>query len=268
MMALLWLLILAAVEGMSLVSDPSPCLLDIADYRSSADNGCAPFHIVAIWLVGTFGGWFGEHNPAITATINALATGVIAYFTFTLWRSTDSMSKISDRQKEIAEQQSEVGKLQFFATHRPKIRTKHVVLSSGLSEKEPITADIWWINEGAARAIIFEFGIKFMIRPAEHMLPPITKVDWTITKLNQPLDPGISIPFPLATDGTTPDFPSKIGSGDRSLYCLGFIHYKDGAGNVRTTAFCRILEFAQANWVESARFRMMANPDPDYEYAS
>jgi hypothetical protein len=208
------------------------------------------FRNIKVWLKCT-GDW-ADHSHGL---VTALGTLAIAIFTWTLWRSTRNLFLAGERQ--------------FLSSNRPKIRTKHVVLSSTIFEEKPITADITWINDGTSDAIIFEFGIKFYILEKGHLLPPVSKHDPARTKMRKVLEPGVSTTFDNQTDGTLVSGRGyQIGRGDLNLYCTGHVHYVDGLGRIRTTAFCRVLEFAPntPSWVDTGRFRVF--DDPDYEYKS
>jgi hypothetical protein len=226
--------------------------------------------------------------------VTAASAIVVAIFTVTLWRATDKLRDIGEQQKTIAaqaadiaerqvlitgrqtdiqEKQHAIGRLQFLATHRPKIRTKHVTLLNNLFEEEggPFAANVTLINEGAGDAFLHEFGIKFLIEEKEELLPPISVVEFRKKDLGKfQLEIGKSTTLENEKDGTliAVNQGYAIGRGDLRLYCAGYVHYSDGIGQVRTTAFCRVLEFAPnaKSWVNTGRFRVFE--DPDYEYRS
>jgi hypothetical protein len=77
------------------------------------------------------------------------------------------------------------------------------------------------------------------------------------------LSPGISLLLPDFSDTLTKEEHFAIRNGVSQLYCLGFVHYLDGASRLRTTAFCRILTISFNQMV--GRFTVATN-EPDYEY--
>jgi HAMP domain-containing protein len=99
-MALLWLLIAVVVEAMSLVPDPSPCLVDIEGYVSvysqQGAKGCAPLHIVAMGSVGMMRALITQNHDLITA----ISSAVIAFFVFMLWISTRRLLESTKRAVE------------------------------------------------------------------------------------------------------------------------------------------------------------------------
>jgi hypothetical protein len=219
----------------------------------------------------------------------AFFTFVLAVSTISLWatsiwsgrRQSADMKQMADiaekqlaisaAQTDIQEKQHAIGRLQFLATHRPKIRTKHVVLKSNILAATKVLADVTLINDGTAEAFIVEFGVKFFIQRKGDMLPPISKFQPAKTVIDRfPLGLGVSTTFEGVTDGTTLSELQTyaIPKGDLALYCVGYVHYVDGVGQIRTTAFCRKLIFAEnaSSWVDTGRFRIF--DDPDYEYAS
>ena len=54
-----------------------------------------------------------------------------------------------------------------------------------------------------------------------------------------------------------------VRNGKMDLYCVGFLHYFDGANNPRTTVFCRQLFLASAM---RGRGHFVKVDNPDYEY--
>jgi hypothetical protein len=102
-MALLWLVVLAIAEVMSLFPDPSPCLVEIQS-RGGANEGeykyCAPFHIVAALAFEQIASFINKWHAAIASA----ATVIIAWFTWTLWKSTDKLRDAGERQIAIADQ--------------------------------------------------------------------------------------------------------------------------------------------------------------------
>jgi hypothetical protein len=105
-------------------------------------ESCSPHHIpyVVAWYIGY---WFDKASPVITA----LATVAVAAFTWTLYKSSEALGSISGKTAEIAEKQiaisalqtdiqkkqHAVGRLQFLAEHRPRLRIRHVCLTADMN---------------------------------------------------------------------------------------------------------------------------------------
>ena len=57
----------------------------------------------------------------------------------------------------------------------------------------------------------------------------------------------------------------RVINGTAKLYGIGYVHYRDGTGRIRTIGFCRVLTLPEvAPMDEGGRFRVF--PDSDYEY--
>jgi hypothetical protein len=84
------------------------------------------------------------------------------------------------------------------------------------------------------------------------------------------LPPGVSTTFEDGSDGTVLSGTQNLAiqKGQSLLYCVGYIHYADSVPRIRTTAFCRVLQFPEfaTSWVNTGRFRV--SDDRDYEYQS
>jgi hypothetical protein len=216
-------------------------------------------------------------SVAFYTMVLAVFTGVLAAGVLVqIWLliKADSNARlgleIGAQQAKISADQAEFGRLQFIATHRPKVRIKHVELSSNILDQKPITANITLISEGPTDAFLQELGIGFFIERKGKILPPVSKFQPKKIFENQRglLKSGVSATFYNEGDGTSTAEGPAIGRRDLNLYCVGYLHYADSVGNIRTSAFCRVLEFEQISlsWVDTGRFREFK--DPDYEYES
>jgi hypothetical protein len=215
----------------------------------------------------------GGDKLAIDQSI-ATYTGWLALFTLILAASTIGLwiTAIVTSRKQTADMQSTINlaRDEFLSTHRPKIRVKHVVLNSGIWEGERISVKVVLVNSGATDAIISEWGIKFIIEEKGRMLPALP----TIERLQAPgiaggvLPSGISLDIPDVSDRTILNDSQNVAirRGNSQLYCVGYIHYADGARRIRTTAFCRVLTFPEfpTSHQDTGRFRVF--DDSDYEY--
>jgi hypothetical protein len=156
---------------------------------------------------------------------------------------------------------------EFLATHRPKIRVRHVMLKSDIWNKEKVKVTITCVNNGTTDATIAEFGMKFVFAKKDHLLPV---VDLQPSDLGRGtvLPTGMAFNFLDVSDGTIIDEKRsvEIHKGDVRLYCLGFFHYLDPTQRRRTTAFCRVLTFPEKSGPRQDNGRFRVFDDPDYEY--
>jgi hypothetical protein len=228
---------------------------------------------------------WGHADPGVTfvTLLLVIVGGVqIAVFLQQLKLIRESLTPAQDA-ANAAKLAATTARDEFLSTHRPKIRIKHVVLTSkivypdDLGKEIQITASITIINEGVASAFLHEFGVKFIVEQKRYFLPPVDKFAPAKTNLDgflpkEGLPSGMSTTLENVSDGTsiTSQRGFQIGKGDWNLYCVGYFHYFDSAKRIRTTAFCRVLVFPPntVSYVDTGRFRMMDPKDPDYEYES
>jgi hypothetical protein len=146
----------------------------------------------------------------------AIFTLLLGVFTFGLWLSTHKLAATALAQINLARDE-------FNSTNRPKIRIKHVALSSKISDGALVTANITLINEGRTDAIIKEFGIEFFVQQKGVQLPPVSKYKPAQRKLNLVLPSGVSASLDDQSDGTSIDGFQNLGiaGGDLNLYCTG-----------------------------------------------
>jgi hypothetical protein len=175
--------------------------------------------------------------------------------TIGLWLATLGLYVAGDRQFKLARDE-------FISTHRPQIRIKHVWMIGGdISRDEPITVRIVCVNHGTTDAVITEFGIQYRVVAAGRSLPPDHNIPPIRGRFQ--LLPGISLQLPDFSSAITKEEHFAIRNLQARLYCIGFLHYLDGASRLRTTAFCRILTIDPNLLV--GRFAV-AVKEPDYEY--
>jgi len=186
----------------------------------------------------------------------ALATIFIAAFTFTLKRSTDKLWETNKEQIRLARED-------FLSTHRPEIRFKHVWLVSEFMHDTPIVGQVTCVNSGTSDANIFEYGMNFFVVKHGRSLP-IPSQFKNIKKGYVRLPSGVSFPFPDVTYTLTEADEVAVRNGDSKFFFAGYVHYADGIGRVRTTAFCRVMP--QPGSSEDTG-RLTVYNDPDYEYA-
>jgi len=155
-MGLTWLAILIFVEAISFVPDPSPCIVQIEGYQR-----CAPAHVVILSALHGATNWIEANDKGIVA----VASLIIAFFTITLWRSTDEMKKVTQAVHEatIAGQRAYVSvfsphyELQLDSEHRViGLRLRVTWKNSGTTPASPTVAMIGatWVSSVDQ----FEFG--------------------------------------------------------------------------------------------------------------
>jgi hypothetical protein len=158
---------------------------------------------------------------------------------------------------------------QFLATNRPKIRIKHVRLTTDIWHEEPIETTIIITNVGTlpARIVQCEFSTVVLRKDRELPFPPREAPVPRGLSMDL-LNIGVSAEIVAATDERilTDEEHSDIRSQERFLYCFGRVEYQPEKGDrFHITAFCRRLYLRpQAHVDDRGRFRL--HLDPDYEY--
>lgn len=103
-----------------------------------------------------------------------------------------------------AQKQVELARDEFNSTHRPKIRLKHIWLTSDIWAGESIIVNIVFGNNGTAEAFLNEAGIHFIIVRKGQSLPPDPSMTPNITHAiaGRTLGIGYSLRIDQVTDGT------------------------------------------------------------------
>lgn len=164
----------------------------------------------------------------------------------------------------------DASKDEFNATHRPRIRVKHLWLTEDIWGKEQITVSLGIVNNGTAVATLNTMGIRFAIVrtgraiPFEPDIPNIPGVN--VAGVKMPV--GVWWTYPNIKNGVqlTDAENTAIQNGDSKLYCIGYVSYYDGARNMRITGFCRVLESPPKYLFGKDNSRFRRFDDPDYEY--
>jgi hypothetical protein len=199
-----------------------------------------------------------EYRDAATA----VATILIAIFTFTLWRSTDKLWEAGTEQFNLARDE-------FNSVHRPKIRLKHLWLAKDIWEGEQIKATADFVNSGTGTAFVREIGIATHIVKNGRTLPPNPAfAEVGKFPLNRyELRSGITLSVGELNDWKvlTAAQSVEIFEEKARFFFVGYIEYEDSRGAVRKTAFCRVLRFPNKTHSPSGG-RFVKEDDPDYEY--
>jgi hypothetical protein len=154
-------------------------------------------------------------------------------------------------------------------THRPRIRVKHVWLTSDIWHGEALQVSVVIVNTGSALATIDECHFGTLILPRGRELPAVPRDDGGPRSLSMDtIDSGITVEISGVTNNLvlTEEEHAGIRSGERILYCFGRIIYRptNATGN-HTTAFCMNLELRPRASVDD-RGRFCSHYDPDYAY--
>lgn len=172
---------------------------------------------------------------------------------------------------EAANSQVQLAREEFYASHRPRIRVRHIWPIGPLNPGERAAVEISFVNIGDVESIITEFGIDFNIIDPKQRLPG-------------GMHPSIGheIIFPicaLGKDCLTGTLKSKgpidannvmeIRQGSKILICFGYFEYCDlgpiETRKTRRTSFCRAFLPSPAGYGDG-RYTTLTIPDPDYEY--
>jgi hypothetical protein len=191
-------------------------------------------------------------------------TGFLVLYTKRLYGATSDLRDSTEKLWEAGERQIEVARDAFNSTHRPRIRFKHVYLVGTIPEDGgPTSVQMAIVNNGPTDALNMEYGARLEVRKTRDALPAIPQIT-PVARFDR-LPSGISLPLPSLSLTISATESSEIVRGLSKLYCIGFIHYRDGGGSVRTTAWCRVLtphKLGPDQW--KGRFSVV--DDPDYEY--
>jgi hypothetical protein len=74
-------------------------------------------------------------------------------------------------QARITEAALKLAREEFNATHRPKIRIKHVWLVENLVPNKNVTVDVTYTNIGNTKALVRSFGMDFNVINPDAQLP-------------------------------------------------------------------------------------------------
>lgn len=225
-------------------------------------------------LILAIGLWTWWRLVDDNGVITAFATvGIVAY--------TAVLAFVSNRQAELALKGINLARDEFIATHRPKIRIKHVWLMSDIWHGVPVKFDLVIVNTGMTPAVIHEYKFAiFVLRsgvtlPA-HILSPGFLETISMVSIKKPNVPPIQSGITHSAKGLTNDFSldsiqhRNLREGRVKLYIVGSVEYADPERvGVRTTGFCRFLDIpnnaAAASHLDVGSFRRVEGSDYDYE---
>lgn len=231
--------------------------------------GLAEFTIIKI----------GKFLDDVSVVMTAFATIFIALFTWTLWKSSDELGSIAEKQMlisgaqvDIQLKQHAIARLQFTANNRPRLRIRNIVVTPHSSAGRVFAGRYLSVagyveNIGGTAATISSSHIEIyanqmglpMESPYEGMQPnTILEGSFNVGESRRFLLTQLS---PLATEGEA----DRAFAGEFPIFVLGWITYSDQTeqatlhGTAYRLAFCR-------RWEIGKRRFTPIKDDPDYEY--
>jgi hypothetical protein len=232
--------------------------------KDGTQYNCALYDptLVLLWHISEA---LNNYAPLLTVA----ATAAIAWFTFTLWRSTDSLWGAGEHQAKLTREAIGLSQREYVAANRPRLVVRQFYFNDTIGPPKPPHPNFAFIaytvaNTGGSEATIVER------REAYHFLPKHTPVPALLPeayKLTEDLTPIVlasgeshEIRTPVPADHRN-RFVLNIDSmaGLNDFYFMGVITYKDPNERLYRMAFCRRYVF------ETKRFEPVT--DPDYEYA-
>jgi hypothetical protein len=198
----------------------------------------------------------GSYFPPSAEYLTAVATVVIAIFTIVLAISTTYQARLTRTTIELARQD-------FLSTNRPKIRFKHVWISSEFFHNRPIVGRVTCVNVGTSNATIFEYGMRFFVIKTGKPLPMPSEFQPVRTGLLLPS--GVNHNFDDVTNTLQKDDIVAIRAGGLQFFFIGYVHYRDDLGRFRSSAFCRVMR-KPSHPVDPGRLVVFNDPNYEYEY--
>jgi len=156
---------------------------------------------------------------------------------------TGSQMAIAARQTDIIEKQHAIGRLQFIATHRPRVVVRFI---QGSTQDDPPSVFVTVVNIGVGEATIVQFGgdIGWKRELAS------TVFTGSIFAGPKPISPIILQSGERHTFEITGRATTTLG---RHMAVLGAIRYADAAGVERETGFCRYYDNVRSRFDPSDR---------------
>lgn len=162
---------------------------------------------------------------------NATFSGAVAFFTFLLFI-------VGGVQGKLIANQIKLGRDEFNATHRPRLRLRTVTVSDLVPDKQ-VPARIEISNFGDGDAEIVSFGVDIFYRHANPEAP--VSYGAAPKPVSRTIMPGQQIILDvLGSNVLTENMILNLHMTDAALCLLGIIGYKDKNGTVRNTSFFRI----------------------------
>lgn len=160
---------------------------------------------------------------------------------------------------------------EFNASHRPRIRIKHVWLRNETPYDGPLKISLVFTNVGDRAARINKSGLAIVVIDSAARLPPDIPFVEFRAHGSEPIGLGFTIESVIDTRRLiTSDERISIISGGQLIYCVGFVEYLGTSGptQIKRTSFARVLTVPEPGMRgrDFYRFRPLDPVDPDYEY--
>jgi hypothetical protein len=177
--------------------------------------------------------------------------------------SAQKQMLIVGRQTDIQEKQHAIGRLQFLATHRPRIVVRGVSLDEegGLSTGRRLKIQIPFTNQGNTDAQVRQFAARTFLVPRIDQINVGNEFHIIDTSGMAPLTSGTHAIVGILTEMTFSGADIlQLRQGSAFLLCVGYVQYGDDSGGLRATGFARCLQ------PESSRFTPISDPEYEFSY--
>jgi hypothetical protein len=264
-----------ALSGIMIVASPSGETSQVHK-QAGETKYQQPAKDITDGIITIAGGWIERNKDAV----NAVSTIFVALFTFSLWRATVALWKVSDLQRteliratdisaqqigisgalaDIAIKQKEITRLQYLAEHRPRIIVRNMRMPIGISDVT-LKTNFMIYNIGANdAAIISVYALVFVIGSNE--LIPTTGISYRELSIKERTLPCSGFES-FSTEMDEISFEGafeKLDTGNFQVCCIGMVLYGDGKDARYRMGFAR--NFDKDTW------RFSASEDQDYEYS-
>jgi len=207
----------------------------------------------------------------IATVVLALVTaGLLILGMFQLKDNKRSITAAENAAKAAAAQ-VKLGRDEFSATFRPRLKVRHVSLgtpgipftsSPGIGDK--IVGSLVVVNGGSTKATVIDSRYLIFFSVAREGLPMLSPMDdsWdALIQAGTVLESGESCSFEIngtvRSDRQTSGTFIRITPDAYAVYVMGQIQYRDESGNERFMGFCR-------RWLGESTFESVSYSD--YEY--
>ena len=177
--------------------------------------------------------------------------------------------RLTGYQADILTKQKEIARIEFIATHRPRLRVRNVVVKPvSVTGFKPtvfhpgqfVSGQCYIANSGGSAAHITEAHCDVFI--TSNPLPmerPYEGQDGN-SAIKLTIEAGTSVPLPFQSTSQISSRESEdiLSGGNYRIYVMGWVEYSDDMNIMRRTAFCRKYDFI--------RRRFYPVDDPDYEH--
>jgi len=187
-------------------------------------------------------------------------------------RAATAMENVAGAMNGTLKETTRIADEEFVASHAPKIRVKHVWLSGEIWEGEQIKIQIMVTNVGKTIALVDALKLITFMHESDRELPIPPELPDLLEFFPKPsphvLHSGVTLDFhPQPADRKLTDADNvALRERTKRLYCVGHVDYRDSAGRIRKTAFCRVLQIPKSPRSYQDIGRFVVHRDPDYEY--